>query len=77
MYIYIYVVPNHFLNFPLLSPGGCCGSESKRTIIGGWGWAWWLVTNVQELVAYTVHSLLYSLNQKPHRSTPSYTRSPT
>ena len=27
--------------------GGCCGSTSKKTVVGGWAWAWWLVTDVQ------------------------------
>ena len=29
--------------------GGCCGSRSKTTRVGGWAWAWWLVTDVQRL----------------------------
>jgi len=29
--------------------GGCCGATGKRTIIGGWGWAWWFVTDVQAI----------------------------
>lgn len=33
----------------LVFPGGCCGSTKKRTIVGGWAWAWWLVTDVQRL----------------------------
>lgn len=33
----------------LYSSGGCCGSTRKRTIVGGWAWAWWLVTDVQRL----------------------------
>jgi uncharacterized membrane protein YqiK len=33
----------------LFLPGGCCGSQRKRTIVGGWAWAWWLVTDVQKL----------------------------
>lgn len=32
-----------------LFTGGCCGSTKKRTIVGGWAWAWWLVTDVQRL----------------------------
>lgn len=32
-----------------LISGGCCGSTKKRTIVGGWAWAWWLVTDVQRL----------------------------
>ena len=31
------------------SLGGCCGSRSKKTRVGGWAWAWWLVTDVQRL----------------------------
>lgn len=29
--------------------GGCCGATSKKTIVGGWAWAWWFVTDVQRL----------------------------
>ncbi|KAK8382667.1 hypothetical protein O3P69_015469 [Scylla paramamosain] len=28
---------------------GCCGATSKKTIVGGWAWAWWFVTDVQRL----------------------------
>jgi hypothetical protein len=27
--------------------GGCCGSTNKQMVVGGWAWAWWLVTDVQ------------------------------
>jgi flotillin len=37
----------HFYLFTIT--GGCCGSTKKRTIVGGWAWAWWLVTDVQKL----------------------------
>jgi len=33
----------------LVISGGCCGSTGKTKVIGGWGWAWWLVTDVQKL----------------------------
>ncbi|XP_055316850.1 flotillin-2 isoform X2 [Sitodiplosis mosellana] len=36
-------------NEALIVSGGCCGSTRKRTIVGGWAWAWWLVTDVQRL----------------------------
>ena len=36
----------HILNVDTIS-GGCCGSTSKKTVVGGWAWAWWLVTDVQ------------------------------
>lgn len=34
--------------------GGCCGARNRKTIIGGWGWAWWLVTDVQTYVSAVV-----------------------
>jgi len=36
-------------NEALVISGGCCGAQSKKTIIGGWGWAWCLVTDVQSI----------------------------
>lgn len=33
----------------ILLLGGCCGSTKRVTIVGGWAWAWWLVTDVQRL----------------------------
>ena len=40
--------------------GGCCGSTSKKTVVGGWAWAWWLVTDVQR----------YSILSTPHTKLP-------
>uniref|UniRef100_A0A915C055 Band 7 domain-containing protein n=1 Tax=Parascaris univalens TaxID=6257 RepID=A0A915C055_PARUN len=36
-------------NEALVISGGCCGSMKKKMIIGGWGWSWWCLTNVQRL----------------------------
>ncbi|XP_021925714.1 flotillin-2 [Zootermopsis nevadensis] len=36
-------------NEALIVSGGCCGSTKKNTIVGGWSWAWWFVTDVQRL----------------------------
>ncbi|XP_071547238.1 flotillin-2 [Panulirus ornatus] len=36
-------------NEALVVSGGCCGATSKKTIVGGWAWAWWFVTDVQRL----------------------------
>ncbi|KAB7496481.1 Flotillin-2 [Armadillidium nasatum] len=36
-------------NEALVVSGGCCGATSKSTIVGGWAWAWWFVTDVQRL----------------------------
>lgn len=36
-------------NEALVVSGGCCGSTGRTKVIGGWAWAWWLVTDVQRL----------------------------
>ncbi|XP_043975917.1 flotillin-2 [Gambusia affinis] len=36
-------------NEALVVSGGCCGSDTKSYIVGGWAWTWWLVTNSQRL----------------------------
>uniref|UniRef100_A0A1A9Z4U3 Uncharacterized protein n=1 Tax=Glossina pallidipes TaxID=7398 RepID=A0A1A9Z4U3_GLOPL len=49
LFINIYCLFFDFLIFFIFFLGGCCGSTKKRTIVGGWAWAWWLVTDVQRL----------------------------
>jgi len=29
--------------------GGCCGTQGKSYVIGGWAWAWWCVSQVDKL----------------------------
>lgn len=36
-------------NEALVVSGGCCGSTNRILVVGGWAWAWWLVTDVQRL----------------------------
>ncbi|CAN7986574.1 unnamed protein product, partial [Ixodes hexagonus] len=36
-------------NEALIVSGGCCGTAGKKMVVGGWAWAWWLVTDVQRL----------------------------
>ncbi|XP_022667775.1 flotillin-2-like [Varroa jacobsoni] len=36
-------------NEALIVSGGCCGNSAKKMVVGGWAWAWWLVTDVQRL----------------------------
>ncbi|NXX99296.1 FLOT2 protein, partial [Centropus bengalensis] len=33
----------------LLSAGGCCGSDVKQYVYGGWAWAWWCITDTQRI----------------------------
>lgn len=43
---------NLSLTFLLLNlfAGGCCRSASKTMVVGGWAWAWFLITDVQRLL---------------------------
>ncbi|XP_022161407.1 flotillin-2 [Myzus persicae] len=36
-------------NKALIVSGGFCGSTRRTTVVGGWAWAWWLITDVQYL----------------------------
>lgn len=36
-------------NEALVVSGGCCGSLKKKTIVGGYAFCWWFVTDVQRL----------------------------
>ncbi|XP_076452448.1 flotillin-2a-like [Babylonia areolata] len=36
-------------NEALVISGGCCGAQGRKYIIGGWGWAWWMVTDTQSI----------------------------
>uniref|UniRef100_A0A8C1M8W3 Flotillin n=1 Tax=Cyprinus carpio TaxID=7962 RepID=A0A8C1M8W3_CYPCA len=36
-------------NEALVVSGGCCGSDEKSYTVGGWAWAWWLITDIQKL----------------------------
>jgi len=36
-------------NEALIVSGGVTGGGAKKTCVGGWAWAWWLVTDVQRL----------------------------
>uniref|UniRef100_A0A8C5WUJ7 Flotillin n=1 Tax=Laticauda laticaudata TaxID=8630 RepID=A0A8C5WUJ7_LATLA len=36
--------------FSALPPaGGCCGSDNKQYIYGGWAWAWWCISDTQRI----------------------------
>ncbi|KAG8590443.1 hypothetical protein GDO81_006770 [Engystomops pustulosus] len=36
-------------NEALVVSGGCCGSDSKQYVYGGWAWAWWCVSDTQKI----------------------------
>ncbi|MED6245453.1 Flotillin-2a [Ataeniobius toweri] len=36
-------------NEALVVSGGCCGSDQKSYVVGGWAWAWWLISDIQRI----------------------------
>ncbi|XP_036351840.1 flotillin-2 isoform X2 [Ochotona princeps] len=36
-------------NEALVVSGGCCGSDYKQYVYGGWAWAWWCISDTQRL----------------------------
>ncbi|CAL8348618.1 unnamed protein product [Arctogadus glacialis] len=36
-------------NEALVVSGGCCGSDQKTYMVGGWAWAWCLISNTQRI----------------------------
>eukprot|EP00108_Taenia_solium_P006341 TsM_000711300 transcript=TsM_000711300 gene=TsM_000711300 len=36
-------------NEALVLSGGCFGSSNLNIVVGGWGWSWWCLTDVQRL----------------------------
>ncbi|XP_041749945.1 flotillin-2a isoform X1 [Coregonus clupeaformis] len=36
-------------NEALVVSGGCCGSDEKTYVVGGWSWAWWLISDIQRI----------------------------
>ncbi|NP_001080298.1 flotillin 2 L homeolog [Xenopus laevis] len=36
-------------NEALVVSGGCCGSDTKQYVYGGWAWAWWCVSDTQRI----------------------------
>lgn len=38
---------DHVVLMVPLSSGGCCGSDIKTYVVGGWSWAWWLISDTQ------------------------------
>uniref|UniRef100_A0A670KAM0 Flotillin n=1 Tax=Podarcis muralis TaxID=64176 RepID=A0A670KAM0_PODMU len=36
-------------NEALVVSGGCCGSDEKQYVYGGWAWAWWCISDTQRI----------------------------
>ena len=51
-------------NEALIISGGCCGGENaKRTVVGGWGWAWWCVSGKFDLILSTWKNVNMNIDQ--------------
>uniref|UniRef100_A0A3P8VA29 Flotillin n=1 Tax=Cynoglossus semilaevis TaxID=244447 RepID=A0A3P8VA29_CYNSE len=36
-------------NEALVVSGGCLGSDDKTYVVGGWAWAWWLISDIKRI----------------------------
>ncbi|XP_060928838.1 flotillin-2 [Limanda limanda] len=36
-------------NEALVVSGACCGADVKTYVVGGWSWAWWLISDTQRI----------------------------
>lgn len=36
-------------NEALVVSGACCGADEKTYVVGGWAWAWWLISDAQRI----------------------------
>ncbi|XP_051786788.1 flotillin-2a isoform X2 [Erpetoichthys calabaricus] len=36
-------------NEALVVSGGCCGSDQKVYVVGGWAWSWWFISDAQRV----------------------------
>ncbi|KAG1951419.1 flotillin-2b [Pimephales promelas] len=36
-------------NEALVVSGACCGADTKTYVVGGWAWAWWLISDTQRI----------------------------
>uniref|UniRef100_A0A7M4FBD1 Flotillin n=1 Tax=Crocodylus porosus TaxID=8502 RepID=A0A7M4FBD1_CROPO len=55
-----------------LHPGGCCGSDQKQYVFGGWAWAWWCVSDTQRLSLEVMTILCRCENIETSEGVPLY-----
>ncbi|XP_066836008.1 flotillin-2 isoform X2 [Anser cygnoides] len=53
-------------------PGGCCGSDVKQYVYGGWAWAWWCITDTQRLSLEVMTILCRCENIETSEGVPLY-----
>ncbi|XP_053562159.1 flotillin-2 isoform X2 [Bombina bombina] len=59
-------------NEALVVSGGCCGSDEKEYVYGGWAWAWWCITDIQRLSLEVMTILCRCENIETSEGVPLY-----
>ncbi|XP_016158545.1 PREDICTED: flotillin-2 isoform X1 [Ficedula albicollis] len=52
--------------------GGCCGSDEKQYVYGGWAWAWWCITDTQRVSLEVLTILCRCENVETSEGVPLY-----
>ena len=45
------------LNEAIVMSGGCTSGERKM-VVGGWVWAWWMISDVQVMTSWAFYSII-------------------
>ncbi|XP_063811970.1 flotillin-2 isoform X2 [Pseudophryne corroboree] len=59
-------------NEALVVSGGCCGSDSKQYVYGGWAWAWWCISDTKRLSLEVMTILCRCENIETSEGVPLY-----
>ncbi|XP_060114819.1 flotillin-2 isoform X2 [Heteronotia binoei] len=59
-------------NEALVVSGGCCGSDEKQYVFGGWAWAWWCISDTQRLSLEVMTILCRCENIETSEGVPLY-----
>ncbi|XP_078536212.1 flotillin-2 isoform X2 [Lissotriton helveticus] len=59
-------------NEALVVSGGCCGSDDKQYVYGGWAWAWWCISDTQRLSLEVMTILCRCENIETSEGVPLY-----
>uniref|UniRef100_A0A8C5NLZ2 Flotillin n=3 Tax=Passerellidae TaxID=1729112 RepID=A0A8C5NLZ2_JUNHY len=59
-------------NEALVVSGGCCGSDEKQYVYGGWAWAWWCITDTQRVSLEVLTILCRCENVETSEGVPLY-----
>ncbi|XP_064250923.1 flotillin-2 isoform X3 [Passer domesticus] len=60
------------LHLLINNAGGCCGSDEKQYVYGGWAWAWWCITDTQRVSLEVLTILCRCENVETSEGVPLY-----